>query len=121
MKSAIDLAGEAGFVPNQHREENSIRNKKSYVVKVIKDQDHGLKRYVSYYQYLVKYVGEPIPTDDEVREKYLSRGATAPDLATLKDIIRYHAKSSQRNCGGIFNGTRIGSQSGHRRGFQFSS
>ena len=33
--------------------------------------------------------------EDAVRKKYLREGAPAPDLATLKDFVRFYCKSSR--------------------------
>jgi hypothetical protein len=41
------------------------------------------------------YAKLPLPDEAIARERYLRQGVAAPDLATLKDFIRFHAHTSR--------------------------
>jgi hypothetical protein len=38
--------------------------------------------------------GLPAPDEAMVRERYLGKGVEAPDLATVKDFLRFHSAAS---------------------------
>ena len=37
----------------------------------------------------------PAPDEATISERYLRRGVEAPDLATVKDFLRFHAAASR--------------------------
>ena len=42
--------------------------------------------------------GQPAPTEAMARQRFLGKGAEAPDLETVKDFLRFHVSTS---CGKI--------------------
>ena len=46
-------------------------------------------------QQIAKGTGSPIPDEEAARKEHLRHGVKAPDLATVKDFIRYYISISR--------------------------
>jgi hypothetical protein len=104
-----------GYRRGEHKEQDAVPDRHAYIDKTIYDQDGALRRYVVYEgPSLLVYKWAPVLTQgsrwklDEMREDAIRRGVTppdertvrehclgkgveVPDLAALKDFLRFQA------------------------------
>lgn len=88
-----------GYQRGAHIDQDQVRDERRHNQKTQKNHNATLERYVLWrLAHLERdYTGRelPLPTADEVRARYLGRGAELPDLATWKDFIRFYIHTSQ--------------------------
>jgi hypothetical protein len=108
-----------GYKRGEHKEKHMVPSRHKHVDKTKKDQDAEWNRYVLWKAtsfalskaslLLTKSArwnvsemerdsaqrGLPPPNEATVRERFLGKGADAPDLATVKDCLRFRAATNR--------------------------
>ncbi|KAN0069234.1 Protein of unknown function (DUF3435) domain containing protein [Elaphomyces granulatus] len=88
-----------GYQRGAHREADEVCGRDKHVSKTKKNQDATLRRYILWRlgamrkEYAQK--GLSPPDEETARCQYLGRNVTAPDLATVKDFIRFYIATSK--------------------------
>ncbi|MCJ1254627.1 hypothetical protein MMC24_002442, partial [Lignoscripta atroalba] len=99
-KELLARAQARGYEPGLHREEDSTRDSTKYVKKTLKDQNWALGRYKKWVEAVARdpekqrndgtidvYHATAVPS--------LVQDAPPPNLATIKDFLRFHIAISQ--------------------------
>ena len=85
-----------------HREKDQVKHDRKHNAKTKQNHTYTLNRYVLWHlgelerDHAIR--GLPLPSEADVREQYLRRGADVPDLATIKDFFRFYAATRHRRC-----------------------
>jgi len=81
-----------GYQRGAHREADEVCGRDKHVSKTKKNQDATLRRYI-----LKEYAKKGLspPDEETARCQYLGQNVTAPDLATVKDFIRFYVATSK--------------------------
>ncbi|KAJ4507488.1 hypothetical protein HRR83_004066 [Exophiala dermatitidis] len=88
-----------GYQRGAHREADVVCGRDKHVAKTKKNQDATLRRYILWrlsamrQEYAQK--GLSPPDEETARRQYLGQNVTAPDLATVKDFIRFYIATSK--------------------------
>ncbi|MCJ1474750.1 hypothetical protein MMC13_003410 [Lambiella insularis] len=88
-----------GYKRGAHKEADEVRGSEKHVTKTKKDQEATLRRYVLWHLGAIKNDlarrGLTPPSEDHVRHEFLRPGIAAPDLATVKDFLRFYIATSR--------------------------
>ena len=88
-----------GYKRGAHTDQDQVRDERRHNEKTKQNHNGTLNRYVLWRLAHLERDhagrGLPAPTAEEVRAQYLGRGVELPDLATLKDFIRFYIYTSQ--------------------------
>jgi len=93
------LAEKNGYRKGIHKEQDQVKDERRHNDTTKQNHDGTLNRYVlwrlAYTERECYERGVPVPGKDEVRGQHLARGAPLPDLATIKDFLRFYIHTSQ--------------------------
>ncbi|OAG42721.1 AdoMet-dependent rRNA methyltransferase SPB1 [Fonsecaea monophora] len=88
-----------GYQRGAHREADEVSGRDKHVAKTKKNQDATLRRYVLWRLSAMRnenaQKGLSPPDEEMARRQYLGQNVTAPDLATVKDFIRFYIATSK--------------------------
>ncbi|MCJ1426427.1 hypothetical protein MMC29_004330 [Sticta canariensis] len=94
----IAQAAANGYKRGAHKEQDKTVHREKHVKKTRKDQDATLNRYVIWHLSEMEqdavHGGLPALSEEAAREQCLRPGIEAPDLATVKDFIRFYIATS---------------------------
>jgi len=88
-----------GYKRGEHKEKDETRDSRKHVEKTKKDQEAALHRYILWNLGEMRrdYIQRGLPPPDKAtaRERCLGEGVDAPDLATVKDFLRFYVATSK--------------------------
>lgn len=95
----LTVAEKNGYRKGFHKEQDQVKDERRHNDTTKKNHNGTLNRYVlwrlAYAERDCHGRGVPVPSEEAVRGQYLARGAPLPDLATVKDFIRFYIHTSQ--------------------------
>ena len=88
-----------GYKKGAHKEQDQVEDERRHNATTKKNHSATLNRYILWRLAYIErdYIkrGLPVPNEEEVRTQYLGPGARLPDLATVKDFLRFYIYTSQ--------------------------
>lgn len=94
-EEALARAEARGYKRGQFQEVDSTTDQKIYDEHTKKNHRSLLRRYILWWQghHERECVtrGQPTPTEEDMRQLYLSKDVVVPDLTTMKDYVRFVA------------------------------